>query len=165
MSKNFKKNNVLKYSYRMRYYIYHPLKFIRETIQNFRAAYRRVVYGWCYLDCWNLGYHLLDILPDMLIVLSTGRGYPGNDRFPTPESWSDHLHSIANLLLNAREEVRDEKNEYWQEYSAKLEAGVERDEIWQKYFKRDQELAEEQDIMIEEALKLLAETPLKALWD
>lgn len=158
--------NVFRYNYRRRYYLRHPIKWWRETISIFKAAWRRATKGWCHSDCWELGYWFLEVMPQMLIYLAdNGYGYPGNDSFPTPESWSDHLHSIANLLLNAREEVRDEKNEYWQEYSAKLEAGVERDEIWQKYFKRDQELAEEQDIMIEEALKLLVETPLKALWD
>lgn len=86
-------------------------------------------------------------------------GYPDNEKFPTPESWKDHLLSISNMLENAREEVRDQKNEYYPAYLEK------NDEIAKKYFERARQLAEEQDTIIEEALKLLASTPLKAIWD
>lgn len=181
MQKNFKKNNVLLYSYTKRYYILHPWSFITETIRNIKAAYHRIIYGWAYRDCWELGYYLLNILPDMLKVLSTGCGYPGDEKFPTPESWKNHLLSIANLLENAREEVRDQKNEYYAGYMEHIEKNwghewttdetgnkvyrpVDND-IVKKYFKREQELAEEQDVMAEEALKMLAETPIKRIWD
>ena len=173
MQKNFKKNNVLLYSYTKRYYILHPWNFITETIQNIKAAYHRIVYGWAYRDCWELGYYLLNILPDMFKVLSTGCGYPGTEEFPTPESWKNHLLSISNLLENARDEVRDKKNEYYPAYEKTIwgrrdmseEEKKKVSEITHKYLKRDSELAMEQEIMIEEAFKLLLRLSIKNYWD
>lgn len=174
--------NVFSYGYKKSYYIKHPIKWWRETISNFKAAWRRATKGWCHMDCWEFGYWFLDIVPDMLDYLAdNAAGWPVDDKYPTYEDWQNHLRSIANLLRNAREESRDQKNEYYEEYEKYLKTqhqkNFEKDEhgnviykpdnaeIIRLYFKRDGELEAEQDIMIEEALKLLAETPLKALWD
>lgn len=170
-------------SYTKRYYLTHPWVWFRHVWCNLRAAYWRSKYGFCPTDVFEFGYWFLDVIPQMLKYLAKNAvGYPGNDNFPTPESWENHLLSIVNLLENARDEVRDQKNEYAKEFYKFLDSKTiieETDEngnkvhkiapapveVEHKYFKRDMELAEEQDVMIEEALKLLAETPLKALWD
>lgn len=170
--------NVFSFSYRKRYYLKHPIRFFKEIWWMLRAAYMRATKGWCYGDVWELGYWFLDVMPPMLKYLADhGEGYKGE----TPEEWHDHLYGIANLLENAREEVRDQKNEYFPAYDAQMHSNWKRDfttdehgnrvhkpydnEIVRAYLKRDRELEVEQDVMIEEALKLLAETPLKALWD
>ena len=89
-----------------------------------------------------------------------------------------HLLSIANLLENAREDVRDQKNEYYDEYMKHIgEYEWVTDDngnrvyqpidnnISKKYIEREIQLAEEQDVMAEEAIKMLAETPIKRIWD
>ena len=170
--------NVFSFSYRKRYYLKHPIRFFKEIWWMLRAAYMRATKGWCYGDVWELGYWFLDVFPPMLKYLADhGEGYKSE----TPEEWHNHLYGIANLLENAREESRDQKNEYYEGYEDYLKTrhqkNLEKDEhgnviykpdnaeIVRLYFKRDRELEAEQDVMIEEALKLLAETPLKALWD
>lgn len=161
--------------YTKQYYIKHPWIWCKHFWRNLRAAYWRARYGFCPSDVWEFGYWFLDVVPQMLLYLADNSvGYPGDDQFPTPESWDAHLRSIANLLENARDEVRDEKNEYAADYFKEEDSIFEQQgnkiiikesDTFDKYYKRDLELMREQDIMIEEALKLLAETPLKGLWD
>lgn len=177
-----KRQSVFTFAYTKRYYLRHPLRFLRELSDNLREALHRARYGWAPRDCWNLGYWLLDVLPQMLIYLvDNGTSYPGNERFPTLESWRNHLLSIANLLENARDEVRDGKNEFYPAYEEETNKNRKREwitdekgnriyqpidnTITKKYIKRDAELTKEQEVMIEEALKLLAETPLRAIWN
>ena len=174
--------NVFQYSYIRRYYLRHPFKWWRETISNFKAAWRRATKGWCHTDCWEFGYWFLQVVPDMIDFLADkGQGYPDNDKFPTPESWSAHLHLIAALLRNAREDRADLENEYYPAYQRMLDNGENCEhwtdengndhvrwkdtEIGRNYHRRANEIAEKQDRMINEALRLLAETPLKAIWD
>ena len=174
--------NIFQYSYTWRHYLRHPFKWWRETIRNFKAAWRRAIKGWCHTDCWEFGYWFLEVVPDMLDYLADhGKAYPGNDKFPTPESWAEHLHLIAALLRNARDDRRDMQNEYYPAYQRMVDNGEDSErwtdeqghthvrwkpnELSRNYFRKDEELAIEQDKIIEKALKLLAETPLKALWD
>lgn len=166
-------------SYSKRYYLTHPWVWFRHVWCNLRSAYWRSKYGFCPGDVWEFGYWFIEIAPQMLKYLAeNGCGYPGNDDFPTPESWKNHLLSIANLLENAREDVRDQKNEYYDEYMKHIEEyewvtddngnKVYRpidNNISKKYIEREQQLAEEQDVMAEEAIKMLAETPIKRIWD
>lgn len=143
-----------------RWLLTHPWAAIKEFFLDLRAGYWRSKYGFAPRDVWNFDSWFLEVVPQMLKYLAeNGCGYPDNEKFPTPESWKDHLLSISNMLENAREEVRDQKNEYYPAYLEK------NDEITKKYFERARQLAEEQDTIIEEALKLLASTPLKAIWD
>lgn len=161
------RQSVFHYGYTKRYYLCHPLKFLKDTWLICKAGWRRATKGWCYGDCWDMDTWFLDVVPEMLKHLADyGCGYKGD----SPEEWHDHLYGIANLLENAREDVRDQKNEYAEAYKKELQirAGggtYSPTDTVKSYYRRDRELAEEQDIMIEEALKLIAETPLKALWD
>lgn len=161
--------------YTKQYYFKHPWVWCKHFWRNLRAAYCRARYGFYPSDVWEFGYWFLDVVPQMLLYLTDNSvGYPGDDQFPTPELWGAHLRSIANLLENARDEVRDEKNEYASAYFNEEDSifkqqenkiVIKESDIFDKYYKRDLELAREQDIMIEEALKLLAKTPLKRIWD
>lgn len=161
-------------SYTKRHYLTHPWVWFKHVWRNLRAAYWRASKGFAPRDAWEFDYWFLDVISQMLKYLAENScGYPANDNFPTPESWKNHLLSIANLLENARDEVRDKKNEYYPAYEKTIwgrrdmseEEKKKASEIAHKYLERDNQLAMEQDTMIEEALKLLAETPLKALWD
>lgn len=173
-----KRRPIWKRYFKRSYYLRHPLRLLREIRDNLRATIGRAQYGWAPRDVWSLGDWLLDILPQMLEYLAdNGAGYPGDERFPTPEAWRKHLISISNLLENARDEARDLKNEYAADYHKELDEWFnsmdrekryinnEPSEITEKYIKRDMELAEEQEAMIEEAFKLLLSVSIKSYWD
>lgn len=174
--------NVLSYGCKFRYYVKHPIKFLRETHSIIKAAWWRVTRGWCAGDCWEFAYWFLDVAPEMLDYLADHAcGYPGNKRFPTYESWQEHLRAISNMLKNSRDEVRDKKNEYteahekeleetgWPRYTTNSDGSktvvVSDSPTFNNYYNRDLELSCEQDVIIEEAFKLLAETPFKGIWD
>ena len=173
--------SVLSYGYRLRYYVRHPIKFLRETRSIIKAAWWRITKGWCPGDCWEFAYWFLDVAPEMLDYLADHAcGYPGNEKFPTYESWQEHLRAISNMLKNSRDEVRDKKNEYTEAHEKELETGWQRyttnsdgsktvvvsdSPTFNNYYNRDLELSREQDVIIEEAFKLLAETPFKGIWD
>lgn len=170
------------YPYSKHYYLTHPWRLVKEFWHNLRGAYWRSKYGFAPTDVWEFGYAFLEVVPQMLKYLAeNSMGYKimkddGNDE----ENWHNHLISISNLLENARDEVRDKKNEYypawkkqtlddqfesWYDEKGYRHMKAKNNEVVNNYLKRDRELAAEQDIMIEEALKLMAETPLKAIWD
>ena len=172
--KDVRPYSVWTYPYSRRYYWRHPWVLLKDFWWNIKAAYWRSKYGFAPHDVWEFGYAFLEVVPQMLKYLAeNGSGYPGDEEFPTPESWRNHLISIANLLENARDAVRDEKNEYYPAYRDKINGNwrpddaetFTPDDIVKRYIDRDVELAREQDIMIEEALELLKKTQLKALWD
>ena len=142
-----------------RYYWTHPWKWFCDLRANLVAAYQRAKYGWAKRDCWNLDNHLLKILPEMLHYLADNcQGRPDDMEY---DVWKTYLNNIAYLLENAREEARDQKNEY---YYTPSDTNEELDEESIKYFKRDVELFDEQKIMVEEAFKMLSERFFD-MWD
>ena len=160
------RQNVLRYGCRPHYYLTHPIKFLRDTRSVMRACWRRITRGWCYGDVWNMYDWFLDVIPDMLDHLADhGSGYPGVDEFPTPESWENHLHTIASMLRSGRDEARDPQNEYADAYYKMIYGETYDRELSKKYCARDTELAQEQEEQIKQALILLGETPLTRLWD
>lgn len=180
--KDVRPYSVWNMGYSKRYLLTHPWIAVREFWYNLRAAYWRSKYGFTPLDTYEFGYWFLDVIPQMLKFLAeNGCGYPGDEKFPTPESWKNHLLSISNMLENARDEVREQKNEYYPQYIEEIEKNWEREwvtdengnriykpvnsKISNKYFERERQLMKEQDIIAEEALELLASVPLKRYWD
>jgi hypothetical protein len=108
----------------------------------------------------------LDVIPEMLDHLADhGSGYPGVDEFSTPESWENHLHTIASMLRNGRDEARDPRNEYADAYHKMICGKTYDRELSKKYLARDTELEQEQEELIKQALTLLRDTPLARLWD
>lgn len=86
--------NVFSYAYRKRHYLTHPWKFIKETGQNFHAAWHRATRGWAARDAYELGPQLLQILPEMLRYLEKYHcGYPAD---MTDEEWTQWLHKMAD---------------------------------------------------------------------
>ena len=172
--KDVRPYSVWTHAYSKRYLTTHPWLWVKDVWYNCKAAYYRSKYGFAPRDVWEFGYAFLEVVPQMLKMLAeNGDCYPGTEEFPTPESWKNHLLSISNLFENARDEVRDKKNEYYPAYEKTIwgrhdmseEEKKKVSEITRKYLKRDSELAMEQEIMIEEAFKLLLRTSIKSLWD
>lgn len=175
--------NVFNWSYRTSYYLTHPWKWVSELFSNMRAAYRRARYGWCYMDVWELGYWLLEILPPMLRHMAEhGYGYPGDEEFPTYESWKKWLCDTADELVALREENIENRNEYekdfhnsfcWKHEERDPETNSltitwnespEYQEISKKYFARMEELEKDRQ---ERLIKVFMDIGkhLPALWD
>ena len=174
------KMNVLSYGYRPRYYLMHPWSFVRETAQNFRAAWQRATRGWAVRDCWEVGPQFLQIMPEMLRYFEKHHcGYPAD---MTDEEWTQWLHKMADDIEFLQEEKWETQNEYAEEFYRVSEEmrREERDELgslyitWsdtpdyteleEKYFARCQELNEQWYVEAEKVFKNLS-SMLPALWD
>ena len=114
--------NVFHLFYRPRYYLCHPLRFLSEVSSNIRAAWHRATRGWANTDVWNFNAWFLEVVPDMLDHLAeNGYGYPGNEEFPTYESWQKWLREEAAAIRSCAEEEQENRNPYREEYEAALE--------------------------------------------
>ena len=93
-----------------------PLKYPKNWISMFRAyrrsfkyAYQRITRGIADCDYWDLDSYLLKIFVQGLdLLLKNQCGYPGNDEFPTPESWDKYLKEMREYFYRA-----DESNNYY----------------------------------------------------
>jgi len=176
-------NVLTDFPYRKSYYLTHPWKFFKELYWNARNGWRRMTRGYCGMDKWNFDNWFLEIVPNMLDDLADNAcGYPGNDEFPTPESWSTFLHNLANDLRLCTEEAADKMNEYYEDYLHSFESDrlteededgnlrvnlrhtPEGEEIAKKYFARCKEIEAEQEAIREEAFARLGRV-LPLIWD
>ena len=113
-------NALFDFSYTKRYYLLHPLKFLKEVKTNLRNAWMRISKGYCYTDIWNFNTWFCEIAPQMLRYLAEhGCAYPGFGEFDTPEKWHDWLHSMADIIDTFYDEDFwfETKNEYYQEWT------------------------------------------------
>ena len=175
--------NSLAFSCRFRYYIRHPIKFFREVKDNLENTHKRITRGWAYSDVWGMEEWFYDVIPDMLDCLADrSHGYPGNEEFPTYESWAKYLRNIANDLRLCSEESADKMNEYYEDYLHSFESDrlteedengnlhvnlrhtPEGEEVAKKYFARCKEIEVEQEAIREEAFARLGRV-LPLIWD
>lgn len=157
--------NSLAFSCRFRYYIRHPIRFFREIKDNIENTHKRITRGWAYSDVWGMEEWFYDVIPDMLDYLADhSHGYPGNEEFPTYESWAKYLHNIANDLRLCSEESADKMNEYYDEMINTSYKSEKYKELSKKFYERYNEIYDEQEAIREEALARLAHI-LPTLWD
>lgn len=77
---------------------------VKMFFKHFKWAYQRATKGFCDMDIWNLDSSILDYLAGTIEQLADiASGYPGDTRFPTPESWDEFLRSMANDFYRANE--------------------------------------------------------------
>jgi len=149
--------------YNKKYLITHPWQWFRCAWRNIRDAWRRSVYGWTYSDVWDWDTWFARIVPDMLRHMANkGSAYPGREPFETPEKWHDWLQHMAFLIETSDEAWQDEHNEFCRDYM---------DHIWEndkerfnKYMTRANELREQGDKNVAQALKEMGEH-FHCLWD
>ena len=157
--------NSLTFSCRFRYYIRHPIRFFREIKDNIENTHKRITRGWAYSDVWGMEEWFYDVIPDMLDYLADhSHGYPGNEEFPTYESWAKYLRNIANDLRLCSEESADKMNEYYDEMINTSYKSEKYKELSKKFYERYNEIYNEQEAIREEALARLAHI-LPTLWD
>lgn len=154
-----------------------PIKWTKCFFRSFSIARDRIVRGWSPYDVWDLDVYVNQILGQGLEYLADNHmAYPGNDRFPTPESWEEWLRMTAKAFQNGNKE-NDEDNPYADRYLKYIEAGHYKDtkdgiewhdacpiELQENYWQTDKTIGERKAADIKLALRELGEY-WGCLWD
>jgi hypothetical protein len=81
-----------------------------------RPAYQRATKGYCRMDTWNadstITTYLIKVLTEYRNVTN---GYPGNEDFPTFESWTAYIDEIIDLLIYS-DTLKDEMNVFYKDW-------------------------------------------------
>ena len=163
-----------------RFYLRKPWEFFEDTWLNLKAAWQRAIRGWANRDTYNLGDHLLDIIPEMVEYLAEhAHGFPGEHAgFPTFESWQEFLRNeIVIPLRNSREDQEVQINEFEEEYMSypfvlrkenkyyTFEDNTP-DPLVKKYFEREKEIYVWRSAELNRAMTTLAKSEIYwHLWD
>lgn len=98
------KLNVFNNPYYKWYYPSGWIKNARMFFRSFKYAYQRITKGYANCDTFDLDSYYLDIFSGTLNHLADNHwGYPGNDEFPTDESWTAYLKKLAHKFYLANE--------------------------------------------------------------
>ena len=118
----------------------YPPNWIRNARMFFRQvkwAYQRITRGYSDPDWWDMDTHLSKLIAQMLRKLAKdGMGYPGNEEFPTYESWENYLNEIANLLEYSNSDLPNEYEDAWLK-TFNDEKSPEEKEITNKYLDKE----------------------------
>ena len=163
--------NVLNdFPYRKRYYLLKPWKFLQECWWNVKAAWERATKGYAWRDAAEMDEFLLHIIPAMLRTIAQEEAYPGNEEFPTYESWADKCNAMADVFESVQEENWNLGQNEWDEkfHNMMREAWhpnitttsnynlEDMETIKNAYWAREQELQQERDKLILDAYQTLA---------
>lgn len=86
-------------NYRLSYYFKRPHRFVEEIYDKIKWFIQRGKRGYSDYDTWSFDVYIVGVLAGGLKHLSKhAAGFPGNDEFPTWESWSDKLKEVAEVL-------------------------------------------------------------------
>ena len=136
--------NVFKLPCTKRYYLTHPLKFVRQCGRNLKMAYMRARYGWCNYDAWDFDAWFCSVAPPMLRKLAEGDSYP-DQPFNSINEWHTWLLNMAAKLEKMQyDDWMDSKNEYSEAYYKSFESdwkSESHEEIRKKYYDRAEEIA------------------------
>ena len=94
---------------------------IKVFFRHFKWAYQRATRGFADCDVWNLDSSILEYLSGTLNHLADYHwGYPGDERFPTDESWTEFLKDMAQKFYQANEDnafyPTPASDEWWEYY-------------------------------------------------
>jgi hypothetical protein len=87
--------------------------------RRFKWAHQRATRGFADCDVWNLDCSILEYLSGALNYLADHHwGFPGNEQFPTDESWTSFLKDMAQKFYQANESNEfyptSAENEWWE---------------------------------------------------
>ena len=157
-------------SYTWRYYLRHPLKYLKMFGKKCKWAYQRVVRGWCDYDTYSMDNWFCDVVPDMLDYLAANHmGWPDMD-FETLEDWEEWLEKTAAAIRYNCEENYQKDNEFAAEYNKAMDSWhsvgytVGCEEIRKKFTRREKELAVKAQADFETAISSFAKY-FHDLWD
>lgn len=155
-----------------------PFKWLKCFFKSFGVARDRIVRGWSPYDVWDLNTYVNQILGQGLEYLANNHiGYPRNEEFPTPESWTEWLHKQAKVFKDLNRE-NDEENPFANKYWKYLDASVweteadgtltHRDacpqDLKEKYYRLDRIINERKQAAMRIAMRELSEH-WSNLWD
>lgn len=169
--------NVFSLPYTKRYYLTHPLKFVRQCARNIKQAYKRIRYGWCNYDAWDFDAWFCSVVPPMLRKLAEGDSWPDQE-FNSIEEWHTWLLDMAAKIEKMQyDNWMDSKNEYAADYNKTFEdsdnltvsnyyehSSLTKEEIHTRYFERAKEIALTRQQDLEEVFVELGRN-IDALWD
>lgn len=70
---------------------------------NHKAQDERLHDGISHYDAWDMDEYLLHILSTGLKYLANGISFPGNEKFPTPNSWKEALLKYSHIFQEVLE--------------------------------------------------------------
>ena len=80
------------------------IRIIRMNLRNLKYAYQRVTRGVADCDYWDLDTYFLEVFVQGLdLLIKKQHGYPGNEQFPTPDSWDKYLQEMRDYFYKANE--------------------------------------------------------------
>ena len=163
--------NVFRWTFRPRYYLAHPWKWVKELFNIIRAAWMRATKGYCYSDCWNFNSYFCAVVPLILRrIADDGMAYPGSEPFDTKEKWKTWLHEMADKIERLDyDDWMEDNNEYSKEYEETFEDACNKNEleienIREKYYARCAEIHETRQQALEEVFKSFGQA-FDCLWD
>ena len=96
--------NILKQNYSPWRYISNWPRNIKLFFRRYKWAYQRATRGYCDYDIWDLDYFYTNLFVESLNQMANvAEGYPGNEKFPTYESWTRYLRKVARLFYQSLE--------------------------------------------------------------
>ena len=156
--------NIFHLSWSARYYLRHPVKFIREFFRMFKWAKQRIVRGYADRDWWDMDVWFLAVIPSMLRDFAKkGNSYPYE--FETLKQWADYLNSIADKLESTTVEASNSRNKYWASYHNNILDEHEFDEkVRILYWNNYKEIQKENEENRKEAFDMMCKH-FEDLWD
>ena len=150
------------------------IKNIRVFFRQFKWAYQRITRGYSDIDWYDMDTHLTMLISQMLRTMADeGMGYPGNEEFPTYDSWKDYLYKIIYYLnYSIQDSMPNEYEDAWlktwenrpiNEWLNK-EQSPEDKEVTNKYLDKELENDNKKYAAAQKALKMLAHV-WGNLWD
>ena len=134
-----------------------------------RPAWHRATKGYCRMDTWNadstICAYLIKVLTEYRNVTN---GYPGDEAFPTFESWIAYIDEIIDKLTYCSAE-RDQFNDYYQNWvneccNKPKSRWTDRERyIYEHYVAENQTLYEAQKTAREQAFAMLGKH-LNHIW-
>lgn len=171
------------FPFRKRYYLKHPIKWVKEAYWNIRNFIHRGKYGYAYTDVWNWFNWWPRVGAEALKYLKEhGSCCPGYTPFETKEKWDNYLNDMAEKLIWCAESCEcvndhEDRNELYQqseevrvrswqqtENGCKFNITPEDQKILDQYWSREYELDEEDTQKRIEIFTELAKN-LSRFWD
>lgn len=152
-------------------------KNIKHFFRCFKYVYQRATKGFSDWDRWDLDLFYNHLFVNSLREFAEkAMGYPGNEEFPTMESWQKYLNEMADLFEQSIEGYETPKNPYEKEFEDMI-CNPKRDllqninyptpeekTLSKKYYKAEQKLAEYRENCHDKAMKMLKHV-FGSLWD
>lgn len=166
-------NALWDFPYTKLYYFKHPLKWLKDAKTNIKNAWHRATRGWCWSDAAEMDEFLLHLIPPMLQAIGEDIAYPGTEPFETLEKWQEWCNNLAKLFESLWEEnwENSSRNEWREKWETVLEEDYninpnftrtssytkeECDEIRCNYWKKEKELWDEREKLVQKAYMELA---------